>query len=145
MKCHEVREQLSTWLDGELAEEDGATLAEHLDGCEACQREWRRLRALEAALGNLTATVPPGLAEKVTARLQPPRRWTWWRSVALAACLVIGIALGGIMAHGFYAPSVPNGTMAEGADLEVFHDFPQGSLGTVVVSYHPEEGNGNLP
>jgi hypothetical protein len=33
---------------------------------------------------------------------------------------------------------------AEVASLEVFHDFPQGSLGAVVASYQPEEGNGNL-
>jgi hypothetical protein len=88
--------------------------------------------------------VPPGLAEKVLARLQPPRRH-WWQSIALAACLVLGIALGGTMTRVFYGPAAqPNRSGTEMATLEVFHDFPQGSLGAVVASYQPDEGNGNL-
>jgi len=47
------------------------------------------------------------------------------------------------MARTFYGGATPNETGAEVASLEVFHDFPQGSLGAVVASYQPEEGNGN--
>jgi hypothetical protein len=57
--------------------------------------------------------------------------------------LVLGIALGGTMARSFYGGAAPNEAGAEVASLEVFHDFPQGSLGAVVASYQPEEGNGN--
>ena len=73
---------------------------------------------------------------------QAPRRRQWWQSVALAACLVLGIALGGSMARTFYGPAAASHTEAEVASLEVFQDFPQGSLGTIVASYQPEEGNG---
>jgi hypothetical protein len=73
----------------------------------------------------------------------PPR--SGWQSAALAACLVLGIALGGTMARSFYSGASPSETGAEVASLEVFHDFPQGSLGAVVASYQPEEGNGNQP
>jgi anti-sigma factor RsiW len=144
MKCQEVQELLSAWLDRELAEEVEAALAAHLEGCEACQREVLHLRALDAALGQLTAPVPPGLAEKVAARVRPPRRLQWWQSVALAACLILGIALGGGMAKGFYTPatSATNTSGSETASLEVFHDFPQGSMGTVLASYQVDEGNG---
>jgi anti-sigma factor RsiW len=144
MECHEAQEQLSAWLDDELAEAAGAALAAHLERCEACRRAWLQLKVLESALDNLAAPVPPGLAEKVLARMRPPRHRQWWQSVALAACLVLGIALGSTMARSFYGPAAPNGTGAEVASLEVFHDFPQGSLGAVVASYQPEEGNGNL-
>jgi anti-sigma factor RsiW len=144
MECHEVQEQLSAWLDHELAEAAGAAVEAHVERCAACRREWRKLTALDAALGDLAAPVPIGLAEKVTARLRPPRRRQWWQSVALAACLVLGIALGGTMARGFYGAGAPNDNGTEVASLEVFHDFPQGSLGTVMASYQPEEGNGNL-
>jgi len=142
MDCRVVREQLSAWLDGELPEAPGAALRTHLQGCEACRREWRRLAALNAALGNLSAPVPPGLAEKVLRRVRRPRRPGWLQSVALAACLVLGIALGGTMAKTFYDPGAAGGPGTEEASLEVFHDFPQGSLGAVLASYHPEEGNG---
>jgi anti-sigma factor RsiW len=141
MKCQEVREQLSAWVDDELDTATAAAVADHMDGCEACQREWRQLKALEAALSHLVAPVPLGLAEKVLAQVRPPRRRQWWQSVALAACLVVGIALGGSMARIFYAPGASH-TEAEVASLEVFEDFPQGSLGTIVASYQPEEGNG---
>jgi anti-sigma factor RsiW len=144
MDCQEVRQQLSAWLDNELDAAVSAALSTHLDGCEACQREWRQLRMLEAALGNLEAPIPAGLAAKVLARVKPPRRRQGWQSAALAACLVLGIALGGTMARSFYAPAVSSHSEADTASLDVFQDFPQGSLGTIVASYQPDEGNGNL-
>jgi anti-sigma factor RsiW len=145
MECQAVQAQLSAWLDDELPEAAGAALAAHLDRCEACRSEWRKLTALDAALSNLAAPVPTGLAEKVLANLSRPRRRQGWQSVALAACLVLGIALGGTVARSFYGPATSTETGAEVASLEDFHDFPQGSLGAVVASYQPEEGNGNHP
>jgi anti-sigma factor RsiW len=144
MKCQEVCENLSAWLDNELDAATSAAMAAHLDRCEACRRQWRKLRALDAALGGLAAPVPPGLAEKVLARVKPPRRRQWLQSVALAACLVLGIALGGTMASRFYAPVASTGTVSETASLDVFQDFPRGSLGTVVASYQPDDKNGTL-
>jgi anti-sigma factor RsiW len=143
MECQAVQAQLSAWLDQELDAAAGAELAAHVEGCEACRRAWQELTALDAALGNLAAPVPPGLAEKVVAQIRRPRRRSGWQSAALAACLVLGIALGGTLARGFYGAAAPSQTGTEVASLEDFHDFPQGSLGAVVVSYQPEEGNGN--
>jgi predicted anti-sigma-YlaC factor YlaD len=144
MGCQEVREQFSAWLDDELDEIAGASLKAHLDGCEACRREWRQLKELESALGYLAAPVPPGLAEKVLAQVKSSRRRQGWQSVALAACLVMGIALGGSMAQSFYTPAVFNGTGTEVTSLEDFQDFPEGSMGTIVASYQPDEENGSL-
>ena len=143
MECEAVQAQLSAWLDDELSESAGAMLTAHLTRCEACREEWRKLTALDDALGNLAAPAPIGLAEKVAARVRRPRRRSGWQAAALAACLVLGIALGGTMARTFYGGATPNEAGAEVASLEVFHDFPQGSLGAVVASYQPEEGNGN--
>ena len=143
MECQAVKEQLSAWLDDELSEATGDMLTAHLNRCEACRREWRQLMALDAALSHLAAPVPRGLAEKVVAKVRRPRRRQGWQSAALAACLILGIALGGTVARSFYGAAAPNEAGAEVAGLEVFHDFPQGSLGAVVASYQPEEGNGN--
>ena len=144
MECQAVQTQLSAWLDDELSEATGAMLTAHLEGCEACRREFLQLKALDAALGNLAAPVPMGLAEKVAAKVRRPRRQSGWQAAALAACLVLGIALGGTMARSFYGGATSNEGGTEVASLEVFHDFPQGSLGAVVASYQPEEGNGTL-
>jgi anti-sigma factor RsiW len=145
MECQAVQAQMSAWLDDELDAAAEAALTAHMEGCEACRREWRQLTALDAALGNLTAVAPTGLAEKVAAQIRRPRRRSGWQSAALAACLVLGIALGGTLARGFYGTAVSSETGAEVSSLEVFHDYPQGSLGAVVASYQPEEGNGNRP
>ena len=145
MECQALQAQMSAWLDDELSEAAGAMLTAHLESCEACRTEWRKLTALDAALGNLAAPVPTGLAARVAAKVRRPRRrQRWFQSVALAACLVIGVALGGTMARSFYGPAATDATEAEVASLEDFHDFPQGSLGAVVASDQPEEGNGNL-
>ena len=144
MKCHEAQELLSAWLDGELPEAVGAALTAHVEWCATCRREWLQLKALDAALDNLAAPVPPGLAEKVAARVRRPARRPGWQSAALAACLVLGIALGGSLARSFHVTTAATGNGTEVASLEVFHDFPQGSLGTVVASYQSEEGNGKL-
>lgn len=142
MECQEVRQQLSAWLDDELDPVTAAALAAHVEKCETCRGEWRQLTALETALGRLTVPVPLGLAEKVLAQVRPSRRRQWWQSLALAACLVLGIALGGSMARTFYTPAQSSGTSSEVASLEIFQDFPQGSLGTMVASYQPDDGNG---
>lgn len=145
ISCPEVQERLSAWLDGELAGPEHDLVAVHLDGCGGCRRELARLRALDAALGKLSAAVPPELAAKVLARLpQAPQSRPWWQSMALAASLVLGLVLGGTVARDFYPqvsfPAPSNGT-TEVASFQDFHDFPQGSLGTILASYQPEEGN----
>ena len=143
MNCLEVQDNLSAWLDGELAPEVGALVDRHLESCDACLRELAQLEALEQALAALPApATPPGLPEKVVARRQrPPRRW--WQSVALAASLVLGIVLGGTLARDFYPVPQENGFGTEIASLEAFHDFPQGSMGMILASYQEDEGSGN--
>jgi anti-sigma factor RsiW len=131
--CDQVRERLSALLDGELAEAQEREVSAHLEDCAPCRRELALLEQLDGALGGLTLSAPGGLAEKVLARLQPRRRY-WWRNLALAASLVFGIILGGALARDFY---ISPGTGGSGEDLalEEFHDFPQGSMGAMMVSY----------
>lgn len=140
-QCDYVCERLSAWLDGELTEAERAAVAAHLEACSGCRRELAQLSALDAALESLSAPVPPLVAERVLARIGRPRR-RGWRSLALAASLIMGIVLGGTMARDFYPWPLDNGSGAEIVALEDFHDFPQGSLGSVLASYQAEEGNG---
>ena len=140
--CSYVRQQLSAWLDGELSEAKGAEVASHLETCAGCRRDLAQLEALDKALGSLTAPVPPLVAERVLARLTPRRR-RGWQSLALAASLIFGIVLGGTMARDFYPWHPDNGNGSDMVALEDFHDFPQGSLGSIVASYQVEEGNGS--
>ncbi|MCB9687643.1 MAG: zf-HC2 domain-containing protein [Alphaproteobacteria bacterium] len=43
MECHEVRDRLVAWQDGELSPGETVQLEEHLDGCSDCRRHERRL------------------------------------------------------------------------------------------------------
>jgi predicted anti-sigma-YlaC factor YlaD len=139
--CEQVQGRLSAWLDGELAAEERRRVAAHLEVCEACSRELALLTRLDAALGTLAAPTPAELPELVLDRLRPRRRY-WWQSLAMAASLVLGIALGGMLALDYY-PYPTSNANGEVLALEEFHDFPQGSLGAVMVSYQGEEINGS--
>jgi hypothetical protein len=60
----------------------------------------------------------------------------------LAACLVLGIFLGGSLSGTLYpGPGEADGNGMEVASLEVFQDYPQGSLGGAFF-YQGEEENG---
>jgi anti-sigma factor (TIGR02949 family) len=141
MACDEVRERLSAWLDGELAAEERQEIAAHLEVCPGCQEEMAMFSRLDAALGTLEAPIPVELTQRVLDRLHPRRRY-WWQSLAMAASLILGIVLGGTLARDYY-PYPTSNADAEVLALEEFHDFPQGSLGAVMVSYQGEEINGS--
>ncbi len=142
MKCLEVQEHLSAWLDGEIPEELKPRLADHLASCAACRAELAAWERLEAALGELEVPAPRDVAAGVRRRLPRPRS-SWHQSLALAACLVLGIFLGGSLTGTLYQQGVATapGNGTEVASLEIFQDYPQGSLGGA-FSFQGEEDNG---
>ncbi len=44
MDCQEAKTGLSPYLDGELARDDAAGIASHLNGCDECRRSFEELR-----------------------------------------------------------------------------------------------------
>ncbi len=137
MKCSEVQEYLSAWMDGEVPEGLRQQVGSHLVGCPACRAELAILERLDATLAGLEAPVPRDLGAKVRRRL-PRATYPWLQSLALAACLVLGIFLGGSLTGTLYPGVAPNGITSEVTSLEIFQDFPQGSLGGA-FSYQGEE------
>jgi anti-sigma factor RsiW len=138
MKCSEVQEYLSAWMDGEVPEGLRQRVADHVAGCPACQAELKALERLDGALAELEVPVPRGLAAKVSRRLPHPAS-PWRQSLALAVCLALGIFLGSSLTGTLYpGPAPTNGITTEVANLGVFQDYPQGSLGGA-FSYQGEE------
>jgi anti-sigma factor RsiW len=138
MDCFEIQERLSGFLDGELGEDLRLQIARHLAGCPACQAELVALERLDGALAELEVPVPRGLAAKVGRRLPRPTS-PWRQSLALAVCLALGIFLGSSLTGTFYPALAPaNGITGEVASLEIFQDYPQGSMGGA-FSYQGEE------
>lgn len=141
MTCKEVQEYLSAYVDGEAPEGLRQELADHLAACPVCGAELAALERLEAALVGLEAPPPPrDLAVKVRQRLHRPAR-PWRQSLALAACLALGIFLGSSLTGAIYPGlTAANGISSEVASLEIFQDHPQGSLGGA-FSFQGEEDN----
>ncbi len=143
MNCHKVQDHLSPYLDGEVPEELRLEMEVHLKGCAACQTELALLRRLDRAFETLPAPAPPDVAHRVLSRLRRPAH-PWWRSLSLAASLILGLALGGALAGNFYPNSIykANGNGGEILALEdVLRDFPQGSWGGAVVYQDEEESS----
>jgi anti-sigma factor RsiW len=142
MKCNEVQEHLSAWLDGEISEELRLRLAEHLAACPACQAELASLERLDAALAGLEAPGPrPDLAAGVLRRLRRPTS-PWVRSLALAACLLLGIFLGGSLTGTLYQGTQIDKANGNGdvVSMEILQDYPQGSVGGAFF-YQADEDN----
>lgn len=140
MKCNEVQEHLSAWLDGEIPEKLRPRLAEHLAACPDCQAELAALERLDAALADLKAPGPSrDLAAGVLRRLPRPAS-PWLRSLALAACLLLGVFLGGSLTGTLYPGVEPAGDNGDVASLEIFQDYPQGSVGGAFF-YQGDEDN----
>jgi len=139
MKCNEVQEHLSAWLDGEVPEGLRQRLADHVAGCPACQAELEVLERLDASLAGLEVPVPQGLAAKVSRRLPRPAASRWVQSLALAVCLALGIFLGSSLTGTLYSVTASTNSITnDAAYMEVFQDYPQGSLGGA-FSYQGEE------
>jgi anti-sigma-K factor RskA len=104
VKPEEVRELLPLYALGALNPEERARLEAALARYPELWAEARALQETAADLASLVppAPVPPGLEEKVMARLRPPRRrgLSVWLARAAALLLLLGLGYtGGWSAH----------------------------------------------
>ncbi len=105
MTCEQCKDNLTAFIEGDLAPPDEQALREHLGTCPGCARALSEMRALVATLRRLPEVEPPaGLRESLR---DIPRRGeaaspAWWqrsRTVftavagAAAAALIIGAGL----------------------------------------------------
>ncbi|MFP3867644.1 MAG: anti-sigma factor family protein [Desulfobacteraceae bacterium] len=135
LNCQDVQELLSTYVDDELPLAQKEWVRAHLAVCPACQEELTRLKQVWEALAALPDSAPPpDLVDQVVARLPKPEA-PWWRSLALAASLLVGIMLGGSLGVNLHQVLSPSEDRPQVMALEVFEDFPPASLGTLVATY----------
>lgn len=69
LRCRDVLERLSSYLDGELAEEEARRIDEHLMACDRCERFGGRFGEAVAALRRELSRAAP-LDEEVARRLR---------------------------------------------------------------------------
>lgn len=96
MTCLGNEDRINCYLDGELSPPEMEQFEEHLAGCQACQRELARARALFAVLDGLQeAPVPAGFGQEVLAglRCQPASSLGRWILIAQVAATLVLLAL----------------------------------------------------
>jgi|HubBroStandDraft_1064217.scaffolds.fasta_scaffold19254_4 anti-sigma factor RsiW len=75
MRCEEVQDLASAWLDNELSEPRASMVAEHEAGCEACHAYVTDLRILAEQMAQLgREPAPPGLEERIRLTLAEEAR-----------------------------------------------------------------------
>jgi hypothetical protein len=74
MRCEQVQEHISAYLDGELTGDLSAAVRDHLQACPACRALRDDLRATAALLGRLPVlAAPAGLADDVQREIERRR------------------------------------------------------------------------
>jgi len=134
-RCEESVPLLGPWIDGELAEEDSAWLAEHVSCCKACSARKALLEAQrdairEAVVDKAASADLSGLADAVLARVRNDRDpapvlrlRVWgtetWRAHRTGISAVAGLAVAASLALVALLPprveTTPRGTLVADA------------------------------
>jgi len=101
MKCEEIKEILSSYVDGEARSDERLLVEEHLAACAGCRGLARRMRIVAAGIEKTEGVVPPDFRETLFARMEregllPRRRSLFaysirWAAVPLAAAAVLAL------------------------------------------------------
>jgi negative regulator of sigma E activity len=108
MKCDDVQEQLTAYLDGELADDRGSAVRGHLRSCDACRGVATDESALRDGLRELPPVHPPASlwanvqAQLATAEVADAQKPAWRRTLGRWAKMFAPswptFALGGVAA-----------------------------------------------
>ena len=109
MTCRQIQNELSAYLDGELADAGRAAVQTHLDGCEACRQRLAQLQRLNDGVARLPRLEPPTdfvpeMFRKLRSEARQPVSWVdvvfrpLWLKVPMEAVALIALAVGVIFA-----------------------------------------------
>ncbi|MBN1809833.1 MAG: zf-HC2 domain-containing protein [Planctomycetes bacterium] len=100
MDCSECKKLLSSYLDGELSDEESAAVAKHLEDCSECGRAMKEMQAVDHVTRQSVELNLPGkgFSEKVMREIPSGKpglsRWQGPIAFAVLALLTAGILLG---------------------------------------------------
>lgn len=156
MDCRDIREKLSAYMDGELEGALMKAVADHVEACEACRDEVRRMEAAWDLLDGVTVPEPSrALKDRILQNAAGPSRtgagaslWSafrrWPMTLAAAAAVLFGVLFGSLLGQAYetspqtesapqtaYAPqeeSLETAVSANGGG-DVFSELPEGTVG----------------
>jgi predicted anti-sigma-YlaC factor YlaD len=78
LRCIELVDRATAYLDGALNESDAGRIEEHLEGCQGCRAALDQLRTAIRIAGRLTAadvtSLDPLIRDRLMATFRVPRR-----------------------------------------------------------------------
>jgi anti-sigma factor RsiW len=78
LRCIELVDMVTTYLDGEVSGDQRRRIDRHLDGCRGCRAALDQFRTVIRLTGRLTAAdvadVDPLIRDRLTSTLRTPRR-----------------------------------------------------------------------
>ncbi len=149
MKCSEVKELISRYVDDDLGQDEKEVFTLHVRDCSACRKELEEIQAVHTLFTSAERFVAPhGFTTRVMARLeerQPSRFWGFLAfhrplvrvaEVAFAlAVIFIGVFSGNLLvADRTSQRQVVQVTVQESFSLDLFQATPPGSVGGAYVS-----------
>ena len=96
MYCHEISEELSAYIDGELTVDRKTEIEVHLIKCSSCQETLELLRATSGAFQSLSPRqVSSDFSEKIQAGIDvsKPRSLFTWQTIAVPVALAASLVL----------------------------------------------------
>ncbi|HEX8027205.1 MAG TPA: zf-HC2 domain-containing protein [Vicinamibacterales bacterium] len=111
MTCHDVEQQLPSYVDGTTTRPEAQVIASHLETCDDCRASWHAQTVartvLKARAAELSPIAPPGLRTRLRAAMDderasagqvsaPSLAWTG-RVTAFAAASMVVLTLGAIL------------------------------------------------
>ncbi len=146
MKCEEIKEMLSSYVDGEARGDEGVLVERHLAACAGCRDLARRMRLVGAGVEKTEGVVPPGFRDALFARMEredllPRRRSLFaysirWAAIPAAAAAVLALFLLTSREAGRVGPSVPGAPRQ--AVTEGQPSAPRAQGGPIVAEGTPE-------
>jgi anti-sigma factor RsiW len=78
LRCIEIVDILTAYLDGEVSEDQRRRIDHHLEGCQGCRAALHQFQTVIRVAGRLTAAdvadVDPLIRDRLAATLREPRR-----------------------------------------------------------------------
>lgn len=116
MKCNEISDILSLYIDNELSKDEKDKIENHLLSCKDCQKELEEYKKVISAVQNLPEVEPPeGYCSRLHEKLlyarqsneKPPKivshsRFRWMKYASIAAALVLVLLVGSMNNFGLY-------------------------------------------
>lgn len=99
MRCDEVKEKITLFIEGELEEEEARKIHQHIVTCPECSRLFEELRHLIPLLPSLAVEPSEALINRlinipsIEQKEEKGKSWSFWLQLAAAASLMILLLL----------------------------------------------------